>query len=78
MPLFGKFEKLRKLENSAVATVLENVSFYSNPKETKCQRMFNYHKIALISHARKIMHKVLQVRLQLYVNRELSDVQSWL
>ena len=38
--------------------------------------MFNYHTIALISHARKVMLKILQSRLQQYVNHELSDVQA--
>ena len=64
------------LENSAVATGLEKVSFHSNPKQRQCQRMLNYHTIALISHASKVMLKILQARLQQYVNRELSDVQS--
>ena len=36
----------------------------------------NYHTIALISHARKVMLKILQARLQQYVNRELPDVQA--
>ena len=64
------------LENSAVATGLEKVSFRSNPKERQCQRMLNYHTIALISHACKVMLKILQARLQQYVNRELLDVQA--
>ena len=59
------------LENSAVATGLEKVSFHSNPKECS-----NYHIIALISHASKAMLKILQARLQQYVNRELPDVQA--
>ena len=68
------------LENSAVATGLEKVSFHSNPKERQCQRMFKPHTsyvlaIALISHASKVMLKILQARLQLYVNHELPDVQ---
>ena len=64
------------LENSAVATGLEKVSFYSNPKERQCQRMLNYRTIALISHARKVMLKILQAGLQQYVNCELPDVQA--
>ena len=64
------------LENSAVATGLEKVSFHSNPKERQCQRTFNYHTIALISHTSKVMLKILQVRLQQYVNHELPDVQA--
>ena len=63
-------------ENSAVATTLEKVSFHSNPKERQCQRMLNYHTIALISHASKVMFKILQARLQQYVNCELPDVQA--
>ena len=59
------------LENSAVATGLEKVSFHSNPKECS-----NYLTIALISHAGKVMLKILQTRLQQYVNRELPDVQT--
>ena len=42
-------------------------SFHSNPKEGKCQRMFN-HIVALISHASKVMLKILQARLQQYMN----------
>ena len=64
------------LENSTVATELEKDSFHSNPKERQCQRMFNYHTIALISHASKVMLKILQARLQPYVNCELPDVQA--
>ena len=64
------------LENSAVATGLEKVSFHSNPKEGQCQRMFRNHTTALISHASKVMLKILQVRLQQYVNQEPPDVQS--
>ena len=55
------------VENSAVATGLEKVSFHSSPKECS-----NYRTIALISHANKVMLKILQVRLQQYVNRELQ------
>ena len=64
------------LENSAVATGLEKVSFHSNPKERQCQRMLNLCTIALISHASKVMLKILQARLQQYVNSELPDVQA--
>ena len=65
------------LENSTVATGLEKVSFHSNPKEGQCQRMLKLpHKIALISHTSKVMLKILQVRLQQYVNHELPDVQA--
>ena len=60
------------LENSAVATGQEKVSFHSNPKE-ECS---NYRTIALISHASKVMFKILQARLKQYVNRELPDVEA--
>ena len=59
------------LENSAVATGLEKVNFHSNPKECS-----NYHTTALISQASKVMFKILQARLQQYVNHELPDVQA--
>ena len=64
------------LENSAVATGLEKVCFHSNPKERQCQRMLRLCTIALISHASKVMLKILQARLQQYVNCELPDVQA--
>ena len=64
------------LENSAVATGLEKVSFHSNSKERQCQRMLKLLHKALISHASKIMLKILQARLQQYVNCELPDVQA--
>ena len=63
------------LENSSVATGLEKVSFHSNP-EGNAKECSNYHTIALISHTSKIMLKILQARLQQYVNRELPDVQA--
>ena len=63
------------LENSAVATALEKVRFHSNPKEGNAKELSNYRTIALISHASKVMLKILQARLQQYVNRELPDVQ---
>ena len=62
------------LENSAVATFLEKVSFHSNPKEKQCKKCPNYCTIALISHASKVMLKILQARLQQYMNHELPDV----
>ena len=61
------------LENSAVATRLDKISFHFNPKEGQCLGRF----ITLISHASKVMLKILQTRLQQYVNRELLDVQPW-
>ena len=59
------------LENLAVATGLEKVSFHSNAKECS-----NYYTIALISHSSKVMLKILQARLQQYMNQELPDVQA--
>ena len=64
------------LENLAVVTGLEKVSFHSNPKERQCQRMLKLRTIALISHAIKVMLKILQMRLQRYVKQELPDVQA--
>ena len=65
------------LENPAMATGLEKVSFHSNPKERQCQRMLkNYRTMALISHASKVTLKILQTRLQQYMNREIQDVQA--
>ena len=62
---------LANLENSAVATGQEKFSFYSNSKECS-----NYHTIALISHASKVMLKILQARLQQYVNWEFPNAQT--
>ena len=65
------------LENSAVATGLEKVSFHSNPpKKAMPKECSNYHTTAPISHASKVMLKILQARFQQYVNRELPDVQA--
>ena len=63
------------LENSAVATGLEKVSFHSNHKGNT-KECSNYRTIALISHNSKVMLKILQARLQLYMNHELPDVQD--
>ena len=64
------------LKNSEVATGMEKVTFHSNPKESNAKQCSNYHIIALISHASKVMLKILQARLQQYVNQELPDVQA--
>ena len=66
------------LENSAVATGLEKVSFHSSWKEDNAKECLNYHKIALISHTSKVMLKIFQARLQQYMNYELPDVQAGL
>ena len=52
------------LENSAVATGLKKVSFHSNPKKGNAKQCSNYCTIVLISHASKVMLKILQARLQ--------------
>ena len=59
-----------------MATGLEKVSFHSNPKERQCQRMLDCCTIALTSQASKEMLKILQARLQQYMNRELPDVET--
>ena len=64
------------LENSAVATGLEKVIFIPIPKNGNAKECSNYCTIALISHASKVMLKILQARLQQYVNRELPHVQA--
>ena len=64
------------LENSAVATGLEKSVFIPIPKKGNAKACSNYQKIALISHISKVMLKILQVRLQQYVNCELPDVQE--
>ena len=64
------------LENSAVATGVEKVSFHSNPKKGNAEECSNYCTFALISHASKVMLKILQARLQQYMNCELPDVQA--
>ena len=63
-------------ENSAVATGLEKDSFHSNPKERQGQRMIKLQQIALISHASKVILKILQTRFQQYVNCKLPHVQT--
>ena len=59
------------LESSAVATRLELVSFHSNPKERQFQRLLKPWMIAFISHTSKVMFKILQARLQQYMNYEI-------
>ena len=64
------------LENSAVASGLEKVSFLPIPRKGNAKECSNYCTIALISHASKVMLKILQARLHQYVKHELSDVQA--
>ena len=62
------------LESSAIATGLEKVNFYFNPKERQCQRMFKLPYNCI--HASKVVLKILQAKLHQYVNWELLDVQT--
>ena len=64
------------LENSSVATGLEKSVFIPIPKKSNAKECSNYHIIAVISHASKVMFKILQARLQQYVDHELPDVQA--
>ena len=65
------------LENSAMATGLEKVSFHSNPKEGNAKECANYRTIALTSHASKVILKILQARLQQY-EPKTSGCSSWI
>ena len=67
---------LANVDNSAVATGLENSVFIPIPKKGNAKECSNYHTIALISHASKVMLKILQASLQQYVNCELPDVHD--
>ena len=64
------------LENPAVPQGWKRSVFSPILKKGNAEECSNYHTIALISHASKVMLKILQARLQQYVNRELPDVQS--
>ena len=64
------------LENSAVATGLEKVVFIPIPKKGNAKECLNYGTIALISSTSKVVLKILQTRLQQYMNCELPDVQA--
>ena len=64
------------LENSAVATGLKKVIFISILKKGNAKKCSKYHANALISHTTKVMLKILQDRLQQYVNHEIPDVQA--
>jgi len=66
----NKFGKLRNGHRTVKR------QFYSNPKEGQCQRKLKYHTIVLISHAIKVMLKILQAKLQQYLNWELPDIQA--
>ena len=64
------------LEHLAMATGLEKVTCLPIPKKGNAKECSNYCTIALISHASKVMLKILQAQLQQYMNRELPDVQA--
>ena len=64
------------LENSTVTTGLEKVSFHPIPKKGNAKECSNDHTVVLISHASKVMLKILQARLQQYVSQELPDIQA--
>ena len=64
------------LENSAVATGLERSVFIPIPKKGNAKECSNYRTIVLISHASKVMLKILQARFQQYMNRERPDFQA--
>ena len=64
------------LENSAVVKDWKRSVFIPTPKKGNAKECSNYHTIALISHASKVMLKILQARLQLYVNSGLPDIQA--
>ena len=65
-----KFGKLSSVHRTG------KVQFHSNPQKRQCQKCSNYCTIALISHASRVMSKILQARLQQYTNCELPDVQA--
>ena len=64
------------LENSAVGPGLKRSVFIPIPKKGNTRELPNYHTIVLVSHTSKEMLKILQARLQQYVNHELPDVQA--
>ena len=64
------------LEKSAEAIGLERSVFIPIPKKSNAKECSNYRPIALISHASKVMLKILQARLQQYANLKLPDVQA--
>jgi len=67
----SKFEKLSSGHRTG------NASFHSNLKKDNAKESSNYHTIVLISQACKVKVKIPQDRLQQYVNRKLTDVQTW-
>ena len=64
------------LDNSAVATGLERLVFIPIPKKGNAKECSDYHTVSLMSHASKVMFKILQAMFQQYLNWELPDVQA--
>ena len=64
------------LEISAVLTGLEKVSFHSIPKKANAKECSDFYTTVFISHANKVMLKILKARLQQYINCVLPDVQA--
>ena len=64
------------MENSAMTTDWKRLVFIPIPKKGNAKEGSNYHTTALISHTSIVMFKILQARLQQYVNRELPDVPA--
>ena len=67
----SKFRKLSSGHKTGKRSV-----FIPIPKKGNAKEYSNYHTIAFISHASKVMLKILQARLQQYINHELTDVQG--
>ena len=64
------------LENPAGPQDWKRSVFIPTPKKSNAKKCSNYHTFVLISHASKVMLKILQSRLQHYMNQELLDVQA--
>ena len=64
------------VENSGVVTGLEKVSFIEITKKSNAKECSNYHTIAVVSRASRIMLQILQDRLQQCVNQDLPNVQA--
>ena len=76
MPLSSVLNTSANLENSAVATGLERVSFHSNPKKDNAKEYSNYCTIVLNSHVSKVILEILQAGLQKYLHWEFPDVKT--
>ena len=67
---------LANLENSALTTDWKRSVFIPIPKKGNAKECSNYHTIGLISLASQVILKILQAKLQQYVNYEIPDVQA--